>query len=90
MDDLGYIKKLNKVAGNIKDYFKEVVIRGDGISSFIFAAEGIYAVEIYMSENGVKMEFWENDEFNSTEREVDSYGEATNTVISWIREKHEK
>jgi hypothetical protein len=79
-----YQLKLEKSLKEIKSHFDFAEIRESGVASFIFAEKENRAVEIYQSENAAIVEFWENEQ-QQTEKEVNSYEEATKLAVEWIK-----
>lgn len=83
-DKVNYNKELNDISNKIKKYFDFSVVRGNGVSSFVFAEKGKRAIEIYQSENSVIVEFWENKESTSLSTEVHSFEEAADLAIKLV------
>jgi hypothetical protein len=84
-----YKIELEKVIGHIKDSTTLADIRGNGVGQFIYATNDHRSIEISQSDEGIWIEFWENDiEIPVKEITVSNYKEAITVSLSWLNSQY--
>jgi hypothetical protein len=85
LQDADYRAELKKVVEQIKDSTTLIDIRGEGEAQFIYAANEFRSLEVSQCNNGVWIEFWNNDnEIPVKEETVHSYEEAAIVSLNWL------
>jgi hypothetical protein len=80
-----YEIELQKVIEHIKNSTTLADIRGNGVGQFIYATNNHRAIEISQSDDGIWVEFWENDiEIPVKEITAFNYEDAIIVSLNWL------
>lgn len=83
MSEREYRSELQSVVGILQPFSDHIDIKGDGRGQFIFAEKGSRSVEISRSQDGVWVEYFQEDDV-SHDMTFTDYEEAVDSSVLWL------